>query len=230
MSTPMCRSWCRRSSAGRPSPTTSSSCSPPCPSSPSSPGNWCRRQIFGLDGWRWVVIIGSIGAAVIWWIRRRLPESPRWLEQHGRAAEAEAIVADLENKIRADGVELAAAGKRGGRSRAQNRRLDGDVEPDLSRPHHHAGDLQSVPDHRLLRLFELGADAADFAGHRSDEVAHLHIHHRGGGAGRAAARHRSSPTASSANGRSPGPRSASPHSACCSRSRARQPASSCAGS
>src|SRR6202008_3969670 len=65
------------------------------------------QTILGLDGWRWVVIIGSIGAAVIWWIRRNLPESPRWLEQHGRAAEAEAIVADLERRIRADGVELA---------------------------------------------------------------------------------------------------------------------------
>jgi putative MFS transporter len=53
-----------------------------------------------------VVLIGSIGALVIWWIRRRLPESPRWLEQHGHTAEAEALVADLENKIRADGVEL----------------------------------------------------------------------------------------------------------------------------
>ena len=62
--------------------------------------------VFGLEGWRIVVIIGSIGAFVIWWIRRSLPESPRWLEQHGRAAEAEAIVADLENKIRKDGVEL----------------------------------------------------------------------------------------------------------------------------
>jgi putative MFS transporter len=65
------------------------------------------QQIFGLDGWRIVVILGSIGAFVIWWIRRSLPESPRWLEQHGRAAEAEAIVADLENKIRDDGYELA---------------------------------------------------------------------------------------------------------------------------
>jgi MFS transporter, putative metabolite:H+ symporter len=64
------------------------------------------QQIFGLDGWRWVVIIGSVGAFVIWWIRRSLPESPRWLEQHGRTAEAEAIVGELENKIRADGVEL----------------------------------------------------------------------------------------------------------------------------
>ncbi len=60
-------------------------------------------KILGLDGWRWVVIIGSIGALVIWWIRRNLPESPRWLAQHGRVAEAEIIVADLERKIRADG-------------------------------------------------------------------------------------------------------------------------------
>jgi putative MFS transporter len=64
------------------------------------------RQILGLDGWRWVVIIGSVGAFVIWWIRRNLPESPRWLEQHGFDDEADAIVTDLENKIRADGIEL----------------------------------------------------------------------------------------------------------------------------
>jgi MFS transporter, putative metabolite:H+ symporter len=63
----------------------------------------------GLDGWRWVVIIGSIGAFVIWWIRRTLPESPRWLEQHGRTAEAEKIVDDLEQRIRTEiGHELPA--------------------------------------------------------------------------------------------------------------------------
>ncbi len=60
------------------------------------------QTILGLEGWRWVVLIGSVGAAVIWWIRRQLPESPRWLEQHGRVAEAAAIVADLEKKIEAD--------------------------------------------------------------------------------------------------------------------------------
>src|SRR5262249_41931906 len=38
------------------------------------------QTILGLHGWRWVVIIGSIGAFVIWWIRRNLPESPRWLD------------------------------------------------------------------------------------------------------------------------------------------------------
>ncbi len=60
------------------------------------------RTIFGLDGWRWVVLLGSIGALVIWWIRRNLPESPRWLEQHGRLAEAERIVGDMEERARAE--------------------------------------------------------------------------------------------------------------------------------
>jgi len=66
------------------------------------------RTVLGLDGWRVVVIIGSIGAVLIWWIRRNLPESPRWLAQHGRIAEAESIVADMERHIRAEtGRELA---------------------------------------------------------------------------------------------------------------------------
>jgi MFS transporter, putative metabolite:H+ symporter len=59
------------------------------------------RTILGLDGWRWVVIIGSIGAAVIWWIRLRLPESPRWLAQHGKLAEADRIVAEMERAAEA---------------------------------------------------------------------------------------------------------------------------------
>jgi MFS transporter, putative metabolite:H+ symporter len=64
-------------------------------------------KIFALDGWRIVVIIGSFGALVVWWIRRNLPESPRWLEQHGRVAEAESIVAAMERRIRAEtGKEL----------------------------------------------------------------------------------------------------------------------------
>jgi MFS transporter, putative metabolite:H+ symporter len=64
------------------------------------------RTILGIDGWRWVVIIGSIGAFVIWWIRRSLPESPRWLEHHGRTAEADRIVSELERGIREDGATL----------------------------------------------------------------------------------------------------------------------------
>ncbi len=54
---------------------------------------------FGLDGWRWVVLIGAAGALFVWWIRLRVPESPRWLANHGRAAEADAITSDLERRI-----------------------------------------------------------------------------------------------------------------------------------
>jgi putative MFS transporter len=51
---------------------------------------------FLMSGWRWVMVIGASGALLTWWFRRRLPESPRWLESRGRIAEAEAIVAALE--------------------------------------------------------------------------------------------------------------------------------------
>jgi putative MFS transporter len=51
---------------------------------------------FLIDGWRWVMVLGSMGAALAWYFRRRLPESPRWLESRGRHDEAEKIVAALE--------------------------------------------------------------------------------------------------------------------------------------
>lgn len=57
---------------------------------------------FGLDGWRWVVIIGCHGAIFIWWIRRQLPESPRWLAMKGRLAEADQIMSGIEAKVLAE--------------------------------------------------------------------------------------------------------------------------------
>src|ERR1700761_3252122 len=51
---------------------------------------------FGFDGWRWVVLVGSAGAIVIWFIRLGLPESPRWLARHGRLAEAEQVIVSIE--------------------------------------------------------------------------------------------------------------------------------------
>jgi MFS transporter, putative metabolite:H+ symporter len=57
---------------------------------------------FGFDGWRWVVLIGSVGAIVIWFIRLGLPESPRWLARHGRIEEAEQVTASIEAAVAAD--------------------------------------------------------------------------------------------------------------------------------
>ncbi|MGH7045886.1 MAG: MFS transporter [Stellaceae bacterium] len=64
---------------------------------------------FGVDGWRWVTIIGALGAIVVWWLRLGLPESPRWLAQHGRHADADRIVRMIETRIEAEtGRPLAA--------------------------------------------------------------------------------------------------------------------------
>ena len=60
------------------------------------------QQPFGLDGWRWVVLLGSVGALFVWVLRRNVPESPRWLIQQGRLDEAEAITANIEAQVRGD--------------------------------------------------------------------------------------------------------------------------------
>nr|WP_198981475.1 MFS transporter [Herbaspirillum sp. ASV7] len=57
---------------------------------------------YGIDGWRWVVAIGSVGAVLVWFIRRSVPESPRWLAQKGRFAEAEAAMQRIEARAQAD--------------------------------------------------------------------------------------------------------------------------------
>jgi len=64
------------------------------------------RTILGLDGWRFVVMAGSVGAVLAWFVRARLPESPRWLAQHGRSQEADAIVESWEVEARLEGAQL----------------------------------------------------------------------------------------------------------------------------
>lgn len=51
---------------------------------------------FLMDGWRWVMVIGSAGGLLAWYFRLRLPESPRWLAERGRGEEAERILAELQ--------------------------------------------------------------------------------------------------------------------------------------
>ena len=55
-----------------------------------------------VAGWRWLVLIGSTGAIAIWWLRRGLPESPRWLAERGDIEGAKRILGSLETKIEAE--------------------------------------------------------------------------------------------------------------------------------
>ena len=59
-------------------------------------------QPFGYAGWRWVVAIGSLGALFVWVLRRGIPESPRWLINQGRIAEADAVTASIEARVKQD--------------------------------------------------------------------------------------------------------------------------------
>ena len=53
-------------------------------------------------GWRFAFIGGAALALVIVYVRRFLPESPRWLLTHGRPAEAERIVDEIETRCGVD--------------------------------------------------------------------------------------------------------------------------------
>ena len=50
-------------------------------------------------GWRLAFLIGAALGLIIFFLRMWLPESPRWLMTHGRADEAERIVAHIEAGI-----------------------------------------------------------------------------------------------------------------------------------
>ena len=56
---------------------------------------------YGIDGWRWVVLIGAAGSMVIWVLRLYVPESPLWLARHGRGDEADKIMRRLEASVSA---------------------------------------------------------------------------------------------------------------------------------
>jgi MFS transporter, putative metabolite:H+ symporter len=54
----------------------------------------------GFDGWRWVVLLGSVGAILVWGAQSGIPESPRWLAARSRLHEADRIVSELERRVR----------------------------------------------------------------------------------------------------------------------------------
>jgi MFS family permease len=62
---------------------------------------------FGQDvGWRIAFFIGPVLGLGIIYLRRHIPESPRWMVTHGRGEEAERVVSGIEDEVRASGREL----------------------------------------------------------------------------------------------------------------------------
>ena len=61
------------------------------------------HEVFGIPGWRILLLIGALGAAFVAFLRRGLPESPRWLAGVGRADEARAALRTFE-----EGSEISA--------------------------------------------------------------------------------------------------------------------------
>jgi MFS transporter, putative metabolite:H+ symporter len=50
-------------------------------------------------GWRIMFVIGGVGALIVWYLRKSMPESPRWMESVGRNEEAEKMLQEIESEF-----------------------------------------------------------------------------------------------------------------------------------
>src|SRR5260221_10339325 len=66
------------------------------------------RSFWGIDGWRWVTLIGSTGAFLVFFVRRTLPKAPRWLEEVGRRLETDRIMRQIEERVQHETGESLA--------------------------------------------------------------------------------------------------------------------------
>jgi putative MFS transporter len=55
-------------------------------------------------GWRPMFIIAGVGSLIVWYLRKNLPESPRWLDSQGRTEEAEALMQAIEKESAGGGT------------------------------------------------------------------------------------------------------------------------------
>jgi len=55
--------------------------------------------IIPRSSWRAMFVLAGLGGLIVWYLRKALPESPRWLESIGRSEEAEAIMKSIEEEV-----------------------------------------------------------------------------------------------------------------------------------
>jgi putative MFS transporter len=60
------------------------------------------NYLIPVFGWRAMFVIAGVGALIVWYLRKALPESPRWLEAVGRSEEAEALMRTIEREASRD--------------------------------------------------------------------------------------------------------------------------------
>ena len=67
-----------------------------------------NTSLFAVDlGWRLSFVLGAVIGLAVLLVRRHVPESPRWLFIHGRERQAEQVVGEIEEQVRAEtGSEL----------------------------------------------------------------------------------------------------------------------------
>ncbi len=66
-----------------------------------------KQSIFAIDvGWRVSFAMGAMLGIGILFVRRHVPESPRWLFIHGREEEAERIVDEIESEVKGEAGDL----------------------------------------------------------------------------------------------------------------------------
>jgi MFS family permease len=73
---------------------------------------WFLNKLSPDLGWRLSFLIGPVLGLCIIYVRRNLPESPRWLIMHGREEEADATIAAIERDVAAStGKQLDPVGE-----------------------------------------------------------------------------------------------------------------------
>ena len=65
-----------------------------------------------LDAWRWMLAFGVVPALIIVWLRRKTPESPKWLASQGRLEEcAEVLSAFCQRRVEVVEIGTAPRGR-----------------------------------------------------------------------------------------------------------------------